>query len=98
MFVGNLYQRIADMRKALNITRTQLAKKLGVTRSAVNAWGMGLSTPQLKHVIAMADIFHTTVDGLLSIPTKTIVDISDLSEQETILNMIDCLRRKSSKK
>ena len=97
MYVGNLYQRIADMRKALDITQTQLAKKLGVTRSAVNAWEMGLSTPQLKHVIMMADIFHTTVDGLVSTPTKTIVDISDLSEQEqeTILNMIDCLRHKS---
>jgi len=46
----------------------------------------------------MAEIFHTTVDGLLSTPTKTVVDISDLSEQEqeTILQMIDCLRQKSS--
>ena len=96
MYVGNLYQRIADMRKALDITQTQLAKKLGVTRSAVNAWEMGLSTPQLKHVIAMAEIFHTTVDGLLSSSAQTIVDISDLSEQEqeTVLNMIDCLRQK----
>lgn len=96
MLMDNLYHRITDMRKALDITQTQLAKRLGVTRSAVNAWEMGLSTPQLKHVIAMSEIFHTTVDGLLNTPNKTVVDISDLSEQEqqTILHMIECLREK----
>ncbi len=99
MLIDNLYSKIPDMRKALNITQTQLAKKLGVTRSAVNAWEMGLSTPQLKHVIAMAEIFHTTVDGLLNTPNKTVVDISDLSEQEqdTILNMVECLRQNHKK-
>ena len=95
--MDELYQRISRFRNALGITQTQLAKKLCVTRSAVNAWEMGVSTPQLKHVIAMAEIFHTTVDGLLNTENKTVIDISDLSEQaqDTIINMVDCLKNKT---
>ena len=91
--MNELYQRISQFRNALGITQTQLAKKLGVTRSAVNAWEMGVSTPQLKHVMAMAEIFHTTVDGLLNTQGKTVIDISDLPKQaqDTIINMVDCL-------
>ena len=97
MVLDTLFERIACFRKALGITQTALAKKLGVTRSAVNAWEMGLSTPQLKHIIAMAEIFHTTVDGLLDTGERTVVDITNLSEQEqeTILNMVNCLLNKS---
>lgn len=96
--MNELYQRISQFRNALGITQTQLAKKLGVTRSAVNAWEMGVSTPQLKHVMAMAEIFHTTVDGLLNTQGKTVIDISDLPKQaqDTIINMVDCLNNQKN--
>lgn len=92
--MDQLYQRIGELRNSLGITQTQLAKKLGVTRSAVNAWEMGVSTPQLKHVMAMAEIFHTTVDGMLDTQGKTVIDISDLPKQaqDTIINMVDCFK------
>ncbi len=99
MVLDTLYQRISDFRKALDMNQATLAKKLGVTRSAVNAWEMGLSTPQLKHVIAMAEIFNTTVDGMLDTGEKKIVDITHLSkqEQDTVINMVNCLSNNNKK-
>lgn len=89
-----LCERITELRNGIGITQAQLGKKLGVTRSAVNSWEMGLSVPQLKHVIEMAKIFNTTVDSLLSSSKQMVVNISALNpkEQQVILNMVACLK------
>lgn len=91
-----LCERIAVFRNNLGITQAELGKKLGVTRSAVNSWEMGLSIPQLKHVIEMAKIFNTTLDGMVSSSEQVTVNITDLSpkEQQIIFNMVECLKEK----
>lgn len=91
-----LCERIAVFRNNLGITQAELGKKLGVTRSAVNSWEMGLSIPQLKHVIEMSKIFNTTIDGMVTPSERVIVDITDLDqkEQQVIFNMVDCLKAK----
>lgn len=96
--IYNLCQRIAELRKAYGITQTELAKRLDVTRSSVNAWELGFATPQLKHIVEMAKIFGTTVDDLLNISSRKVIDISDLSEkeQQAVFGIIDCLRSREA--
>lgn len=92
--VYNLCLRIGEMRAQFGITQSELAKRLGVTRSSVNAWELGFATPQLRHVVEMAKIFGTTVDALLNTNPKKMIDVSDLTpeEQQAIYNIIDCLK------
>ena len=87
----NLCQRIIELRNSINITQAQLAKKLGVTRSAVNSWEMGIVTPQLKHIVEMAKVFNVTVDSMLRASNRTVIDITDLSEPEKniVLSLIN---------
>lgn len=94
-----LCERIAVFRNNLGITQAELGKKLGVTRSAVNSWEMGLSIPQLKHVIEMARIFNTTLDGMVSKSEQVIVNITELSpkEQQAVFNMVECLKESHAK-
>ncbi len=40
-----IYERIKKLREKQGYTQTELAKMLGVTRSCVNAWEMGISVP-----------------------------------------------------
>lgn len=89
-------ERLAEFRNNIGITQAELAKKLGVTRSAVNSWEMGLSIPQLKHVIEMARIFNTTIDGMVNPSKQVVVDITELDpqEQQVIFNMVECLKKK----
>ena len=84
------------MRKKTGITQADLARKLDVTRSSVNSWEMGLSIPQLKHIVEMSKIFNTTVDGLLNTSSRVVIDITDLTEkeQEAVFNIVDCLKYK----
>ena len=95
-----LCERIAVFRNNLGITQAELGKKLGVTRSAVNSWEMGLSIPQLKHVIEMAKIFNTTLDGMVSPSEQVTVNITERSpkEQQLIFNMVECLKEKHTEK
>lgn len=89
-----LCERISELRNNFGITQAELGKKLGVTRSAVNSWEMGLSIPQLKHVIEMARIFNTTIDSLINSSKHVVVDITDLSEkeQQAVYSIVDCLK------
>lgn len=92
--IYNLCQRISELRSQFGITQSDLAKRLGVTRSSVNAWELGFATPQLKHIVEMSKIFGTTVDGILNTSSQVIIDISELSEkeQQAVYSIVDCLK------
>ena len=43
--------KIKRLREASHLTQTELAKKLNITRSSVNAWEMGISTPSTTYLV-----------------------------------------------
>ncbi len=45
-------EKIKELRELAGYSQAQLAKKLDVTRSSVNAWEMGLSTPTTQYIVA----------------------------------------------
>ncbi|MBR5163425.1 MAG: helix-turn-helix transcriptional regulator [Schwartzia sp.] len=57
--------RIQEYRKQQKWTQRDLAKRLGVERSAVAKWESGKSQPQAARLIALAEIFGCTVDEIL---------------------------------
>ena len=57
--------RIKQLRLSNNMTQTDLAKKLNITRSSVNAWEMGISTPSTAYIVELAQLFHVSTDYLL---------------------------------
>ena len=61
MLAGN----IRMFRKQRRMTQEQLAEALGVTVGAVYKWEAKLSTPELKLIMQLADLFDVSVDALL---------------------------------
>ncbi len=78
----SIADKIRYLRDKAGMTQTDLAKKLGISRSAVNSWEMSLSSPSLMNIIEMTEIFHVSADYLLSTTDKMLVDISSLSNEE----------------
>lgn len=74
--------RIKQLRTTRNMTQADLAKKLNITRSSVNAWEMGLSTPSTTYIVELAQLFGVSTDYLLGLSTNSCIDVSTLSEQE----------------
>lgn len=73
---------IKSLRETVNITQSELAKKLNVTRSSVNAWEQGVSVPSIALLVALAQFFHVSTDYLLGLEQNLTLDISALDETE----------------
>lgn len=77
--------KIKLLREASHLTQTELAKKLNITRSSVNAWEMGISVPSTTYLIELSLLFHVSTDFLLGLEQNNTIDISTLSEREAVL-------------
>ncbi len=84
-------ERIKDLREKAGLTQTQLARRLQVSRSAVNSWEMSLSTPSSIYLAELSKIFGVTTDYLLSLEDGIKIDITDLDEQEQeiVIRLVD---------
>ena len=93
--VINIADRIKYLRDKNGMTQTHLAKKLGISRSAVNAWEMGLSLPSLANVMEMSKIFNVTTDYILNLQSKVLIDISELDQdqRELVFKLVECLKK-----
>lgn len=93
-----LYKHIEKLRKDNEMTQVDLANRLGISRSAVNAWEMGISKPHINNIIELAKIFYVTTDYLLMVDdAKHFIDITDLSDKEkkVIIDLAAALRDKN---
>jgi len=59
----NLY----ELRKEKGITQSELAEILGVSFQTISKWENGVTIPDVKNVIAMAEFFDVTTDQILGL-------------------------------
>ena len=75
-------KRINELRVKSGMSQTELANKLNVTRSSVNAWEMGISVPSVQNLVELSHIFHVSVDYLIGLNAKEAVCLDNYSEEE----------------
>ncbi len=80
--VYELYERIKNHREQVGLSQSELAKRLGVTKSAVNSWESGTNSPSLNYIIKMSQIFLVSTDYLLGVNERLTVDITDLDDNQ----------------
>ena len=89
--------RIKGLREQRGLTQTELAKLLGITRSSVNAWEMGISIPSTQYIVELSLIFKVSTDYLLGVDKSASIDVSGLDEKdiEVVHNLVEHLRNKN---
>lgn len=92
-------ERIKNLRESNGLTQAALAKKLGITRSSINAWEMGISTPQTQYIVELSNLFKVSSDFLLGIEKSSSIDVSGLTSQQVIMisTLVEHLRQLNQK-
>ena len=89
--------KIKELREQLNMTQAALSKQLGITRSSVNAWEMGISVPSTQYIVELANIFKVSTDFLLDINNTAVLSVSGLTDEDILVvsELINHLRNKN---
>ena len=92
--------RIKVLRNNMGLSQEELGRKLGITRSAVNAWEMGTSVPSTHMLIDLTGIFRVSSDYLLGLEDTGTIDVSDLDDEdiEALHALITYIRKKNQKR
>lgn len=90
--------KIKDLREKAGMTQTELANKLGVSKSVISAYENGIRNPSFKMLPLLAQVFNVTElyffeKGEWQAPSYT-VDISDLNkeQQRIIVSLVNEFR------
>ncbi len=91
-------EKIKLLREKKGLTQTELAKQLGITRSGVNAWEMGISVPSTQYIVYLAQFFGVSTDYLLGVENSAVVSVAGLNDREiaAVVEIVQCLRSKTS--
>ena len=89
-----MQNRFKEIRQEKNLSQTDIAKALGVTRQAISLYEKGDREPKLETWQKLADFFNVPVDYLLGISKdRSTLTIDDLNpeEQEAYERITDLL-------
>jgi transcriptional regulator with XRE-family HTH domain len=83
-------ERIHLLREQSGMTQQDLATRLGVTRSSVNSWEMGISIPTTDKIADMAQLFKTSTDYILGLDSEKVLQMDRLTmdQQELVYRMV----------
>ena len=86
-----------QLREQKGMTQADLAKQLGITRSSVNAWEMGISVPSTQYIVEIANLFKVSTDYILGVDDSASINIAGLTERDIqiVHSLIDHLKGKN---
>ena len=89
-------ERIMQAREKNQLTQSALAKRLGLSRSAVNAWEMGLSVPSARYLVELSRLLKVSTDYLLGLERKEMIDVSglDAKEKQVVYTLLNCFEER----
>lgn len=81
----DLGQKVRKLRESRDWSQAELARRAGVTKSAISTYELGLRTPSADVVCSFAKVFGVSADYLLGIAEQRAVEIEGLSERDEAL-------------
>ena len=94
--------RIKKLRELKGWSQADLSKKLGITRSSVNAWEMGVSIPSTQKIVELALLFHTSTDYILGMEDYSALSLKTFTAKEVeiiyqLINYVEYIKGNSGK-
>lgn len=92
----DLGEKLKKLRDSRKWSQEYLAKRAGVTKSAISTYEQGVRTPSSDVLCAFAKAFGVSADFLLGLTEHRSVDLDGLSEYDEALvrELIESLKEK----
>ena len=62
-----MFNKLLDIREDYEMTQTQIANKIGVSRSVVSKWENGNEVIPLKHLNSLCNFYNVSMDYILKL-------------------------------
>ena len=73
--------RLLQLRRQHQLSQEELAERLGISRQAVSKWERAEASPDTDNLIALARLYHVSIDELLMLSTPASSETGKLPEQ-----------------
>lgn len=73
-------EKLVRLRKEKGLSQLQLAEEINVSRQAISRWDVGLAVPSREKLKALSELYHVSMDYLLS--DKADENMKEVSEPE----------------
>ena len=89
-------EKVKKLREQKGLSQAELARLLGITRSSVDAWEMGISVPSTQYIVDLAGVFDISTDYLLGVDSSSTISVAGLTDSDILLvhNIIEHLKNK----
>lgn len=81
----DLGSKVKQLRESREWSQGELARRVGITKSAISTYELGIRTPSADVVCALAKTFGVSADYLLGITERRAVEVEGLSERDEAL-------------
>lgn len=89
-------EKVKKLKEQKGLSQVELARLLGITRSSVNAWEMGISVPSTQYIVDLAGVFDISTDYLLGVDSSSTISVAGLTDSDILLvhSIIEHLKNK----
>ena len=95
--VQGLSKKLTLLRQQNKLSQSEVARRIGVSSSAVSAYEADETSPTLENLIKLANLYRVSTDYLLGVDyprDKAVLDTSGLNKQQltALQNLIDIMK------
>ena len=83
--------RLKQLREKHNLSQSQVAKRLGITRAAISSYENNISLPSVNVLAELALLYRVSTDYLLGLDNRTAIVLEDPRQSAVIQEVMDTL-------
>lgn len=95
--IAKFSTRLRELRLNKGLRQEQVAKLIGVNKSAISTYENDIRQPSFEILVRLANLYRVSTDYLLGQTSSRSVDLSGLSEQDAALicELVETLTKKN---
>ncbi|MVB12133.1 helix-turn-helix protein [Caprobacter fermentans] len=81
--------RLRELRESKNLTQTQVAKRLNLSKTTISGYENNIKTPSLEVLVKLSILYGASADYILGLENRKLIQIDGLTmNQEEILKIL----------